>query len=226
MLGDSVYKGRVGHGSGRSVLPISTWNPCPCEALVDIHLFGGTPCIPLGCFISDLYYGTANPSTVIAALIYLDDILVYSKTEEEHYELLERVLQRLKEADLKAKLSKCHFFKDELNYLGHVVSRHGIKPDRTKVEAVENWPTPRSVHDVRSFLGLANYFRKFIQGYALLARPLTDLLKGLDKQERKGKTTVRPLKIPAGKIFLAWGDWRSRSTNSAGSYRRQAFETI
>ena len=120
-------------------------------------------------------------------LVYLDDILVYSKTEDGHYELLERVLQRLKDAGLKAKVSKCHFFKEELNYLGHVVSKYGIKPDSSKVEVIRNWPVPRSIHDVRSFLGLANYFRKFIQGYALLVRPLTDLLKGLDKQERKGK---------------------------------------
>lgn len=120
-------------------------------------------------------------------LIYLDDILIYSKTEEQHYELLDRVLRRLREAGLRAKLSKCHFFKDELTYLGHVVSKHGLKPDSSKVDAIDNWPTPRSIHDVRSFLGLANYFRKFIQGYAILARPLTDLLKGLDKQERKGR---------------------------------------
>ena len=90
-------------------------------------------------------------------LVYLDDILVYSKTEAEHYELLERVLQRLTDTGLKAKKSKCHFFKEELNYLGHIINRHGIKPDTTKVEAVRNWPVPRSVHDVRSFLGLANY---------------------------------------------------------------------
>ena len=66
MLGDSVYIRSVGHESGPIVLSNSAWNSCPCEALADIHLFGDTPCIPLSCFISDLYYGTANPSTVIS----------------------------------------------------------------------------------------------------------------------------------------------------------------
>lgn len=121
-------------------------------------------------------------------LIYLDDILVYSKTEEEHYQLLERVLQRLKDVNLKARQHKCHFFKSELKYLGHIVSRNGLKPDSTKVQAISEWPMPNTVYDVRSFLGLTNYFRKFIQGYAVLARPLTDLLKGLDKSEQKGKS--------------------------------------
>ena len=120
-------------------------------------------------------------------LVYLDDILIYSKTEEEHLALLERVLQRLVDVNLKARRHKCHFFKEELRYLGHIVSKSGIKPDPTKVDAIRNWPTPQSITDVRSFLGLTNYFRKFIQGYALLTRPLTDLLKGLDKKERKGK---------------------------------------
>ena len=93
-------------------------------------------------------------------VIYLDDLLVYSKTESLHMMHLKRVLQRLREHDLYAKLAKCNFFTSELKYLGHLVGKDGLKPDPDKVEVVKNWPTPTSVQQVRQFLGLSNYFRK------------------------------------------------------------------
>jgi hypothetical protein len=111
-------------------------------------------------------------------LIYLDDILIYSRTPEEHAEHLQAVLQRLLEHDLKAKLSKCEFFKPNVKFLGHIVGEQGTQVDPDKVAVVKNWPRPKTPGDVRSFLGLANYFRKFIQGFAELARPLQKLTTG------------------------------------------------
>lgn len=108
-------------------------------------------------------------------VIYLDDVLVYSKSSAEHEHHLRMVLSRLRQAQLYAKLAKCSFFKDELAYLGHIVGRHGLKVDPSKVTTVANWPIPTNVHELRSFLGLANYFRKFVANYSALTAPLTGL---------------------------------------------------
>ena len=104
-----------------------------------------------------------------------NDILVYSKTEEEHVEHLKTVLQVLREKKLYAKLSKCEFWLKEVSFLGHVISGDGIAVDPSKVEAVSQWETPKSVTEIRSFLGLAGYYRRFIEGFSKLALPLTQL---------------------------------------------------
>jgi hypothetical protein len=104
--------------------------------------------------------------------VYLDDILVYSRTPEEHVQHLRQVFEVLREHQFYCKPSKCQFAKAELKYLGHIVGRHGLKVDPAKIEKVQNWPRPRTVTKVRSFLGLATYFRRFIQGFSALARPL------------------------------------------------------
>lgn len=111
-------------------------------------------------------------------LIYLDDILVYSRTAEEHEEILTEVLRRLRHHQLYAKLIKCEFNQPELRFLGHLVGRAGIRPDPAKTQAVRDWPRPRSLPDLRSFLGLANYFRRFIKDYARRVAPLQLLLAG------------------------------------------------
>ena len=110
-------------------------------------------------------------------IVYLDDINIYSKTFEEHLEKLEEVLKRLKIAGLKIKLSKCHFIKEELTFLGHVVNKEGILPDPEKIEKVKNFPRPKTVKDIRSFLGLASYYRKFIGGFSEIAKPMNELVK-------------------------------------------------
>ena len=99
-------------------------------------------------------------------IVFIDDILVYSKTEEEHVEHLRTVLQILRDGKLYAKLSKCEFWKSEVKFLGHVVSKQGIAVDPAKVEAVMNWERPTSVTEIRSFLGLAGYYRRFIKGFS------------------------------------------------------------
>ena len=111
------------------------------------------------------------------ALVYMDDILIYAKTREEHAALLNEVLTLLGKNDFYVKLSKCEFEKPELKFLGHVVGTEGIKVDPDKTQVVRDWPTPRNVKEVQSFLGLANYFRKFVQGYSTLVDPLTKLTR-------------------------------------------------
>ena len=110
-------------------------------------------------------------------LVYLDDILVFSRTIEEHWEHLRQALQRLCEAKLYGRLHKCEFLKDKVDYLGFENSSQGVHASPYKVRAVVEWPRPKDVHDVRSFLGLASYYRKFIRGFSEIARPLTDLTR-------------------------------------------------
>jgi hypothetical protein len=110
-------------------------------------------------------------------LIYLDDIMIFSKTRAEHLRHIEEVFQILRKEGLAAKFVKCQFFKEELKFLGHIVTSDGVKPDPGKIEAVKNWPIPRTQTEVRGFLGLTNYFRKFIEGYSALAGPLIDLTR-------------------------------------------------
>ena len=110
-------------------------------------------------------------------VVFIDDILVYSKNEEEHKEHLRLVLGKLREHQLYAKFSKCEFCLDEVAFLGHVVSSNGVAVDPSKVVAVTEWETPKSVGDIRSFLGLAGYYRRFIENFSKIAKPMTELLK-------------------------------------------------
>ena len=117
-------------------------------------------------------------------VIYLDDILIYSKTAEEHEQHLEQVLQLLEQNQLYAKLAKCQFNMQNVEFLGHMVGHDGIRPDPRKTALVRDWPKPQTITHVRSFLGLTNYFRRFVQGYSKLAQPLFDLLKKPDPGKR------------------------------------------
>jgi len=110
-------------------------------------------------------------------VIYLDDILIYSKTPEEHLEHLEKVFQVLRQEKLYAKLSKCDFNKSEVAFLGHIVGREGVKVNPKKIEVVKEWPIPRDGTQLRQFLGLTNYFRRFIQGYSSITAPLNNLIR-------------------------------------------------
>ena len=110
-------------------------------------------------------------------LVYLDDIVVFSRTLDEHLRRIEVVLQRLVTTGLKLKPSKCKLLQTQVVFLGHVVSGDGIATDPTKTEQVRQWPVPRSVREVRGFLGLCGYYRRFIADYAEIASPLTSLTR-------------------------------------------------
>src|SRR3954465_13440155 len=110
-------------------------------------------------------------------VVYLDDILIYSKNEEEHAKHLRLTLEKLREHKLYVKYSKCEFWLNEVRFLGHIVSGDGVAVDPAKVSAVTEWESPKSVKEVCSFLGLAGYYRRFIENFSKVAKPMTELLK-------------------------------------------------
>ncbi|GKD01327.1 putative reverse transcriptase domain-containing protein, partial [Tanacetum coccineum] len=121
----------------------------------------------------DLMNRVCKPYLDKFVIVFIDDILIYSKSEEEHEVHLKTILDLLKKEKLYAKFSKCEFWLKEVQFLGHVVNRDGIHVDPSKVESVKNWKTPESSTEIRSFLGLAGYYRRFIENFSKMAKPLT-----------------------------------------------------
>ena len=109
-------------------------------------------------------------------IVYLDDILIYSKTKEEHLKHLWLVLETLKKHKLYAKLKKCELVQQKVEYTGHYISAEGITVDPRKISTIKDWPASTNVSEVRSFLGLASYYRKFVPGFSAIATSLTSLL--------------------------------------------------
>ena len=124
-------------------------------------------------------------------LCYLDDVLIFSKTFEEHLVHLDRFLTRIGEVGLKIKLKKCQLLRREVHYLGHTISRDGVFCQEEKIEAVKTWPRPQTTKDLRSFLGFASYYRRFIQNFAKIAGCLHDLVKDTSEGKKKSINITR-----------------------------------
>ena len=147
-------------------------------------------------------------------LVYLDDIIVFSKTREEHLINLERILDLLKEADLKLGLSKCKFMSESVQYLGHVISAKGITPDPEKIEQLKNYKRPTTIVEIQSFLGLASYYRRFIKSFADIAHPLIELTR--KKKDKQNKLVKKMNKDEEeGNNAFEWGE-----------AEQKAFETL
>ena len=131
----------------------------------------------------DLMNRVFRPYVDQFVVVFIDDILVYSKDRESHDTHLRVVLEILRKEQLYAKLSKCEFWLTEVSFLGHIVSKEGIQVDPKKIEVVVEWKPPRNVTEVRSFLGLAGYYRRFVKGFSMIAAPMTRLLQKNVKYE-------------------------------------------
>jgi hypothetical protein len=110
-------------------------------------------------------------------VVFIDDILIYSKNPEDHAKHFHVILQRLRDQHLYVKFSKCEFWLDTVKFLGHTISGDGIPVDPSKVQEMMDWKPPTSVHQIRSFLGLVGYYRRFIPNFSRIAKPMTELLK-------------------------------------------------
>ncbi|KAF5798896.1 putative nucleotidyltransferase, Ribonuclease H [Helianthus annuus] len=123
----------------------------------------------------DLMNRVCKPYLDKFVIVFIDDILIYSKSQEEHEQHLRLILELLRKEQLYAKFSKCDFWLREVHFLGHVVNKDGIHVDPSKVDSIKNWPAPRTPTEIRQFLGLAGYYRRFIKDFSKIAQPLTSL---------------------------------------------------
>mgnify|MGYP004497596331 CR=1 FL=1 len=123
----------------------------------------------------DLMNRVCKPYFDKFVIVFIDDILIYSKSKSAHEQHLRQILGLLKDEQLYAKFSKCEFWLKEVQFLGHIISEKGIHVDPAKIETIKNWNTPKSPTEVRSFLGLAGYYRRFILNFSKIALPLTSL---------------------------------------------------
>jgi hypothetical protein len=137
----------------------------------------------------------------VFCIVYLDDILIFSRTPEEHMKHLELVIERLHRAELYANPKKCEFFQPELEFLGFLVNKEGIRMDPARVETISKWPRPQTYRDIQVFLGFCNFYRRFIFGFSGIARPLHRLLQGLKNGKKPGLIADEEWQAPQQKAF-------------------------
>ncbi|GJT68854.1 putative reverse transcriptase domain-containing protein [Tanacetum coccineum] len=167
----------------------------------------------------DLMNRVCKPYLDKFVIVFIDDILIYSKNKQEHEEHLKQILELLKKEELYAKFSKCEFWISKVLFLGHMIDSEGIHVDPAKIEAIKDWTSPKSPTEIRQFLGLAGYYRRFIEGFSKIAKPMTKLTQKKvkfvwgDKQEAafqllKQKLCSAPiLTLPEGsEDFIAYCD--------------------
>nr|GFC75445.1 putative reverse transcriptase domain-containing protein [Tanacetum cinerariifolium] len=123
----------------------------------------------------DLMNRVCKPYLDKFVIVFIDDILIYSKSKREHKEHLKLILELLKREQLYAKFSKCEFWISKVQFLGHVIDSQGIHMDPAKIESIKDWASPKTAIEIRQFLGLAGYYRRFIEGFSKIARPMTKL---------------------------------------------------
>ena len=161
----TAFRTRYGHFEYQ-VLPFGLANtPATFQAYINLALAG---------YLDDF------------CVVYLDDILIYSKSEKEHRYHVSKVLERLRRYKLYAKLSKCQFAVATVEFLGFVLSPEGVAMEKSRVETVEDWPQPKTFRELQVFLGFANFYRRFIRNYSRIAAPLTNLLKGSQSGRKTG----------------------------------------
>ncbi|GJW74096.1 putative reverse transcriptase domain-containing protein [Tanacetum coccineum] len=167
----------------------------------------------------DLMNRVCKPYLDKFVIVFIDDILIYSKNKQEHEEHLKLILELLKKEELYAKFSKCEFWIPKVQFLGHVIDSEGIHVDPAKIESIKDWTSPKSPTEIRQFLGLVGYYRRFIEGFSKIAKPMTKLTQKKvkfvwgDKQEAafqllKQKLCSAPiLALPEGsEDFIAYCD--------------------
>ena len=145
-------------------------------------------------------------------MVFLDDIIVFGNSFEEHLDRLEQVLVRLGDNGLKLNPKKCNFCQERVKYVGHIVSQHGIETDPEKVEKVKNWPRPQTPEEVRKFLGFCGYYRRFVKDFSKIAKPLNELMPTPTKKKR-GKKPARP----SERKPWSWGDVEEAAFNKLKS---------
>jgi hypothetical protein len=146
----------------------------------------------------------------ITCIVYLDDVLIFSDTEKEHVEHVKEVLERLRKAKLYVKLSKCEWHTQRTEYLGYIVTPEGISIDKDRVKTITDWPKPRTVRDIRVFIGFMNYYRRFIASFSKLAPPVDQI-----DAKRPKCGPGRPRSKKGGK-----------SNNPTGRRRKPSFPTV
>ncbi|GJX55572.1 putative reverse transcriptase domain-containing protein [Tanacetum coccineum] len=187
----------------------------------------------------DLINHVCKPYLDKFVIVFIDDILIYSKSKEEHSEHLKIILDLLKKEKLYAKFLKCDFWLESVQLLSHVINSEGVHVDPAKIKAIKNWPAPMSPTEVRQFMGLAGYYRRFIEGFSLIAKPLTKLTQknkkfewGADKDEafqklKQDLCTAPILALPEGRDdFIVYCDVSLKGYVAVLMQRDKTLETL
>ncbi|GJY17823.1 putative reverse transcriptase domain-containing protein [Tanacetum coccineum] len=173
----------------------------------------------------DLMNRVCKPYLDRFVIVFIDDILIYSKSRKEHEGHLKLILKLLKEDKLYAKFSKCEFWLSKIQFLGHVIDSEGIYVDPAKIEAIKDWASPKTPTEIRHFLGLAGYYRRFIEGFSKIARPMTKLTQKSIKFDwgEKAEAAFQLLKV--GRGFDAEEEGHSLSIPPTQGSREELYHT-